>query len=62
MADNNGQTNPTPVVVTPVSNTTTIGTQTGTAAAPLASGARVNFGNIGQIPRTPTPITPVRRK
>ena len=60
MADN--QTNPQPVTVTPVSNTTTIGSQTGTAAAPLASGARANFGPIGSIPRTPTPITPVRRR
>lgn len=60
MADN--QTNPQPVSITPVSNTTTIGSQTGTAAAPLASGSRANFGRIGSLPTTPTPITPVRRK
>jgi len=60
MAEN--QTNPQPVTVTPFSNTTSIGSQTGTAAAPLASGARANFGRIGGIPTSPTPITPVRRK
>lgn len=59
MADN--QTNPQPVTVTPVA-ATNLGTQTGTAAAPLASGSRANFGNIGRLPTTATPITPVRRK
>lgn len=60
MAEN--QTNPQDVTITPVSNTTTIGSATGTSGAPLASGARANFGPIGRIPTTPTPITPVRRK
>lgn len=58
MADN--QTNPNNIAVTPVQNTIPSGAQTGTAAAPLASGARVSFGNIGQLPTRPTPITPVR--
>jgi hypothetical protein len=60
MAEN--QTNPQPVEVTPVQNTNPIGSQSGTSAAPLASGARANFGRIGQIPTSPTPITPARRK
>ena len=55
MADN-GQTNPTPVTVTPVSNIQPAPQQ------PLASGARASFGTLGQIPRTATPITPVRRR
>lgn len=59
MAEN--QTNPQPVTVTPVASTN-LGTQTGTAGAPLASGARANFGRMGGIPSKPTPITPVRRK
>ena len=54
-------TNPIPVNVTPVSNTTTIGSQYGTSAAPLASGARVSTP-FNPIPTSPTPITPVRRK
>jgi hypothetical protein len=60
MAEN--QTNPQPVSVTPVENTQPIGSQSGTSAAPLASGARPNFGSIGRLPTTATPITPVRRK
>lgn len=60
MADNNGQTNPTSVTVVPVQNIIPSGQQSGTAAAPLASGARVNFGTLGQLPTRPTPITPVR--
>lgn len=60
MADN--QTNPQPVSVEAVQNTSPMSNQVGTAAAPLASGARANFGRIGQIPTSPTPITPVRRK
>jgi hypothetical protein len=59
MAEN--QTNPAPVVITPVSNTTTMGTSSGSSAAPLASGARVATAP-GRIPTTPTPITSVRRK
>lgn len=62
MADDNGKTDPQAVVVTPVQNTQPIGSQSGTAAAPLAGGARANFGRIGGIPSTPTPITPIRRK
>lgn len=59
MAEN--QTNPEAVVITPVSNTTTMGTSCGSSAAPLASGARVTTAP-GRIPTSPTPITPVRRK
>ena len=59
MADN--QTNPQPVTVTPVENKP-LGSQSGTAAATLAGGARANFGTIGRLPTTPTAITPVRRK
>jgi hypothetical protein len=57
MPNDNGQTNPTPVAVTPVQNVIPPAPQ-----QPLASGARVSFGTIGQIPSTPTPITPVRRR
>lgn len=58
MADN--QTNPNNINIVPVQNTIPSGSQVGTAAAPLASGARVNFGTLGQLPTRPTPITPVR--
>jgi hypothetical protein len=60
MADT-GQTNPESVVITPVSNTTTIGSQTG--QVPLAGGARVQMpSGMGRIPTSPTPITPVGRR
>jgi hypothetical protein len=55
--DNPGATNPNSVVVTPVQNVIPPAPQ-----QPLASGARVNFGTLGQIPSKPTPITPIRRK
>jgi hypothetical protein len=56
------ETNPNPVNVTPVQNTQPIGSQSGTAAAPLAGGARSSFPGMGRLPTTATPITPVRRK
>lgn len=62
MANDPNPTNPQPVEVTPVSNVTSIGSQMGTSSAPLASGARSNFGRIGNIPSAPTPIVPIRRK
>lgn len=58
MAEN--QTNPTPVVVTQVPASNPPGVMQPT---PLAGPKRVSMpSNMGQIPRTPTPITPVRRK
>lgn len=54
------ETNPNSISVTTVQNVVPSGSQSGTAAAPLASGARVNFGTLGQLPTRPTPITPVR--
>jgi hypothetical protein len=60
MSNPDSPTIPQPVSVTPVAPTT-LGTQTGTAAAPLAgTGNRVSFGTIGRLPTQATPITPVR--
>lgn len=55
----NDQTNPNNVVIVP-GQPNMPGTSTGTAGAPLSQGRSVNFGNIGQLPTRPTPITPVR--